>query len=237
VEKQTQNKIEDLLPAGSLGPQVRLVLTNAIYFKGMWAAPFEAKKTEDGEFTKLSGEKVLVPMMHQQEQFRYAEADAVRILELPYAGDGLVMDIILPKKKTDLLQVEQSLTAKQVQKWLGRLVKREVLVTLPRFRMTVDFQMSDTLRVMGMPLAFSGDADFSGITDREKLFISEVYHKAFVEVNEEGTEAAAATGLVMRATAVPVQPAEFRADHPFYFMIRDTKTGAILFMGRVTDPS
>lgn len=236
VEKQTRDKIKDLLPAGSLGPQVRLVLTNAIYFKGMWSLPFEPEKTEEQVFTKLSGEKVPVPMMRQQETFRYAETDSVQILELPYAGASLVMDIILPKEKTDLLQVEQSLTDAQVRKWLGQLAKREVLVTLPKFKMTVDVRMSEVLSAMGMPLAFSGDADFSGMTGREQLCISEVYHKAFVEVNEEGTEAAAATGLVMRATAMPVQPAEFRADRPFHFMIRDAGTGTVLFMGRVMDP-
>lgn len=237
VEKQTNGKIEDLIPSGVLNSMTRLVLTNAIYFKGTWAEEFSKKATQEAPFHVSPGKQVQVPMMHQTEKFPYAETDNLQILELPYGGDDLSMIVLLPKQKNGLTDLENSLSDENLQTWAKGLRKREVQVYLPKFKMTSEFRLGDVLRVMGMALPFSPQADFSGISSAEKLMISEVVHKAFVDVNEEGTEAAAATGVIVRATAaIPQEPLVFRADHPFAFLIRENRTGAVLFLGRVMNP-
>lgn len=235
VEKQTNEKIKDLIGKGVLNSMTRLVLTNAIYFKGNWASQFEKNRTKDAPFTLINGEKINIPMMNQKEQFGYMERDSFQGLELPYVDNELSMIILLPKRVNGLSSLEEKLTVEKLSQWLTELKKQEVIVSIPKFEITSKFGLSDVLRSMGMTNAFSGDADFTGMTVKRELFISAVIHKAFVEVDEEGTEAAAATGVVVKATAVRPSTV-FRADHPFLFLIRDNKSGSILFIGRVMNP-
>jgi len=239
VEKQTADKIKDLIKPGNLGPDSRLVLTNAIYFKGAWADPFKKEMTKEEAFQLSSDQKANVPMMHRNGRYHYAEDDAVQILELPYAGNEVSMVVILPRKVDGLSQIEKSIDAKWLADLPGRLKSRQVQVALPKFKMEARFELAQVLASMGMPLAFGPKADFSGMSTEEKLVIDEVIHQAYVDVNEEGTEAAAATAVTMRALAVhnPEAPVVFRADHPFTFLIRDTRSGAILFMGKVANPT
>jgi len=237
VEEKTEEKIKDLIKPGVLNPMTRLVLTNAIYFKGDWAYPFKKKSTRPGRFYVTPEKTVEAALMRQKEKFLYGETEAAQILELPYAGKELSMVIVLPKKKDGLGELEKTLTGNRVQEWLKKGWVQEVVVFLPKFKMTREFNLSKTLAAMGMKDAFlPRQADFTGMTGEKDLFISAVVHKAFVEVNEEGTEAAAATGGVMGVTSVPAPPPVFRADHPFMFMIREVKTGSVLFMGRLVTP-
>jgi serpin B len=237
VEKQTRDKIKDLLKPGVLDAMTRLVLTNAIYFKGKWAEEFDKKATQEEDFFLTPEKKVAAPLMHQKAKFGYFEGDGLQALELPYQGGRLAMVVLLPKAKDGLAALEASLSADKVAGWLGQLRRREVQVTLPRFKTTAEFSLKDMLVAMGMADAFGGKADFSGMNGKKDLFISAVVHKAFVDVNEEGTEAAAATGVAVAAKSKPAPPPVFRADHPFLFLIRDQKTGAILFLGRILDPT
>ncbi len=237
VEKQTKDKIKDLIQKGMLNSMTRLVLTNAIYFKGNWARQFEKDKTKESPFTLISGEKVNVPMMNQTAEFNYMETEDLQGLELPYVNDELSMIILLPRRIDGLSSLEETLVLEKFSGWLGELGKRKVIVSVPKFRMTSQFGLADVLRSMGMTDAFSRKADFSGMNGKRDLFISAVIHKAYVDVNEEGTEAAAATAVVMITSAMPGQLPVFRADHPFLFLIRDNKTGSILFIGRAMNPS
>jgi serpin B len=211
-------------------------LTNAIYFKGDWVSPFQKQQTRGEEFHIAADRNVSVPMMHQTKEFNYLEGEDFQALEMPYAGDALGLVAFLPRKEDGLATFEQVLTADKLAGWLNKLHKQEVQVTFPRFRTTTEFQLKDTLSEMGMALAFNPDkADLSGISEEEKLFLSAVVHKAYVDVYEEGTEAAAATGIAVGKAALVATPV-FRADHPFVFLIRDRRTGSILFLGRLSDP-
>ncbi len=236
VEKETQGKIKDLIQPGVLNALTKLVLTNAIYFKGTWAEQFDRKATRDTPFTLATRRQVKVPMMHKTENFGYTEAEGFQALELPYAGDDLSMVIFLPREVDGLAALEKELSLENLESWLGGLRRQTVQVSLPRFTMTSEFGLQDVLKSLGMTDAFSGAADFSGMTGRRDLFISAVIHKAFVDVNEEGTEAAAATAVVMMTSAAPRPPVVFRADHPFLFLIRDNRSGSILFIGRLVNP-
>lgn len=238
VEKQTRDKIVDLIPGGVLNQYMRLVLTNAIYFNGAWEHEFAKKATKDEAFYLAGGAEIESPMMHQQEDFRYAAIDGGQAVELPYVGREISMIVLLPHRRDGLPALEKSLSAKKVADWSGSLRQREVNLALPKFKLTSQFQLSSELKALGMTTAFSDRADFSRMAVGEPLRISEVLHKAFVDVNEQGTEAAAATAVMIEATAAPVrqEPVEFRADHPFVFLLRDNRTGAILFLGRVVDP-
>lgn len=237
VAKQTNDKIKDLIGPGVLDAMTRLVLTNAIYFKGNWASRFKKDRTQDQPFTLLDGTKVQVPMMNQQTRFGYAETEMLQVLEMPYKGEELSMVILLPKKTDGIKALELGLTSESFSKWVGAIRRREVVVSMPRFKMTSRFSLAQVLQSMGMADAFSDKADFSGMTGSRNLFISAVVHQAYVDVNEEGTEAAAATGVAMRLTSVgPDDTPVFRADHPFLFLIRDKTTGSILFLGRVLNP-
>lgn len=239
VEQATNNKIQELIPSGVLGQDTRLVLTNAIYFKGKWAKPFEKSMTQPADFFAGAGESFKVDMMRRTEEMGYGETDAVQLVELPYEGNRLTMIVLLPKKRDGLDQIEAGLTATQTEGLLRSLKHRRVDLHLPRSKTTASFRLKPTLSALGMGRAFtSGEADFSGMDGTRELFIAEVLHKAFCEVNEEGTEAAAATGVVMEKAAAPVPqpPVEFKADHPYLYMIRDTQTGSLLFLGRMTDP-
>jgi len=242
VEEQTEDRIEDLIPAGEINPDTTLVITNAIYFKGTWVKQFDPKKTTYEDFTTGSGEVVQVPMMQRTDEdaiFGYAETDSLQVLSMPYASDDnktLSMMVILPGDN-DLAAVEESLDLDKIENLRQSLESRRVMVYFPKFTMETRYFLPDTLARMGMQTAFTGGADFSGMDGVGDLFISNVIHQAFVEVNEEGTEAAAATAVIMQKSAAPAEEIPFfRADHPFIFLVQDDETGNILFMGRVADP-
>ena len=239
VEKKTNDKIKDLIGEGVLNSRTRLVLTNAIYFKGKWEAAFNKDWTKDEPFRVAAGNEVKTPLMHQKDRFGYAANDEFQALEMPYNGKELALLILLPRKD-DVADLEKKLTAELIDGVVAKLVRQEVLVYVPRFKTTAEFKLSTTLAQMGMPLAFSDKADFSGMTTAsEPLQISDVIHKAFVDVNEEGTEAAAATGVVVALAAArqPMPVPVLRADHPFIYLIRDVKNGSVLFIGRLADPT
>ncbi|MFO7743244.1 MAG: serpin family protein [Anaerolineae bacterium] len=235
VSEQTEGKIEDLLRQGVITRLTRLVLTNAIYFNAAWADPFEEESTEEGAFRLLDGSEVSVPMMRQTESFGYAEGGDYQAIELPYDGHELSMVIVLPEEG-ELEAFEDSLDAERLDAILKARERRQVALTMPKFEFEAQFSLAQTLAALGMPQAFTPDADFSGMTGARDLFISEVVHKAFVSVDEAGTEAAAATAVVMVESAMPEEPVEMTVDHPFLFLIRDIESGAILFVGRVVDP-
>lgn len=232
VEQRTQQKIENLISPGLLNPETTLVLTNAIYFKGNWAHPFKREKTRPGPFTLIDGKRRAVPMMHRTGSYGYREESDYQVLELLYAGYRLSMVILLPRQADGLARLYENLTVGKLDQCLQQLSEQNVMVSLPKFRLICQYKLGKILPAMGMNDAFSGSADFSGMTGRAELFISEVVHKAFVEVNEEGTEAAAATGVIKARSLSPA----FVADHPFLFLIRDRSSGSILFIGRVMEP-
>jgi serine protease inhibitor len=236
VESKTKDKIKELIKPGTLDSMTRLVLTNAIYFKGKWASPFKPEQTQDSPFVLLDGQKINVPTMNQTGRFGYMETNDIQILEMPYLNNDLSMVILLPKQTDGVKGLEKELVSDNLAGWLAGIHKREVQVFFPRFKMTSEFELAMVLGTMGMPDAFSGKADFSGMTGNRDLFISAVVHKAYVDVNEEGTEAAAATGVAMKLTSIGTLPAVFKADHPFIFLIRDNQTNSILFLGRVANP-
>ncbi|MBP8604453.1 MAG: serpin family protein [Phycisphaerae bacterium] len=243
IQDKTQDKIKNLIPAGALSAATRLVLTNAIYFKGSWAEEFDPKLTQNEPFYISHDRTVPAPLMHRRGKYRYGEhvsfrtARGIKVetLELPYKGGDLSMVVLLPEKGY-AGRFEEDLTAKLLTQWMNSMQMKAVDVYLPRFKIESQFSLSQTLAAMGMPDAFGSTADFSGITGTKDLFISDVLHKAFVEVNEEGTEAAAATAVIAPTAAVPEPPLVFRADRPFVFVIKDNKTGSILFIGRIMNP-
>jgi len=244
VEDQTEDRIKDLLQPGTIDPLTRLVITNAIYFKGTWVAQFDEEKTTDADFRTGTGSIVRVPMMQRTDEdarYGYAETDMLQALSMPYeSGDGkeLSMMVILPKDDDPAL-VEQSLNTSMLSSLQDSLRTRRVIVYFPKFVMETKYSLPSVLSAMGMPTAFTSGADFSGMDGTRNLYIDDVVHQAFVEVNEEGTEAAAATAVVMQLSAMPMEEPTpvFRADHPFIFLIQENETGNILFMGRVTHPA
>jgi len=236
VSDQTEGRIEELIPQGVINSLTRLVLTNAIYFNAAWEYAFKEEMTDEGAFYLLDGTQVTVPMMKQTESFPYAEGEGYQAVELPYERRELSMVILLPEAG-QFEAFEGSLDAERVDTIVKDLASRQVALSMPRFEFESGFSLNDTLAKMGMPDAFTGGADFSGMTGSRDLFIAEVIHKAFVSVDEAGTEAAAATAVVMVEAAMPQEPVEVTVDRPFIFMVRDIETGAILFVGRVVDPS
>ena len=235
VEQKTADKIKDLLARGSLTSLTRLVLTNAIYFKGDWANQFKPAMTRPMPFHVSESEMIDVPMMRQNGNFLFAETEAVKLLELPYIGNELSMVLMLPKGKQE--EFAQSLDLARLHEWQAMLTQREVDIYLPKFKFETQYELKELLSGMGMVDAFElPPADFSGISGHKDLYITKVIHKAIIEVNEEGSEAAAATGVVVGTKAVMHKP-EFKADHPFLFMIRHNETGSILFLGRVANPA
>ncbi len=236
VSDQTEAKIKDLLPQGSITPLTRLVLTNAIYFNAAWASQFNKNNTQDGQFRLLNGSTVTVPLMKQQESFRYAESSNFQAVELPYDGNELSMIILLPELE-NFSNFEKALTSAQLKTILDSLKNNEVNLSLPKFSVTAEFNLNKALSDSGMPQAFSPtEADFSGMDGARDLYISDVVHKAFVKVDEAGTEAAAATGVVVGTTSMPLEIKEMKIDHPFIFLIRDNPTGTLLFIGRIQNP-
>jgi serpin B len=235
VSDQTEDRIEDLIPKGMIDEWTRLVLTNAIYFNAAWEYPFNEKVTADDPFYLLDGGQVIVPMMKQTESFGYTEGEGYQAVELQYDGGELSMLILLPEAD-EFEAFEAGLQAEQVDAIIRDLQFTEVALTMPKFEFDSQFSLKDTLAEMGMPIAFSSSADLSGMTGKPELFISDVVHKAFVAVDEAGTEAAAATAVIVGLTAIPEPTVEVTVDRPFIFLIRDIETGAILFVGRVLNP-
>lgn len=238
VEEKTNQKIKELIKPGVLGAMTRLVLTNAIYFKGNWASQFDKDRTRQAPFTLLNGDKIDVPMMNKTEEFPHMATENFQTLELPYVDNELSMIIFLPNEPDGLGDFEKSLTIENLTLWLNQLEKHKVIVSVPKFKMTSQFGLASVLKSMGMTDVFTSSADLSGINGKRNLFISAVIHKAYVDVNEEGTEAAAATAVAVRLlSAAPDRMPVFRADHPFLFLIRDNNSGCILFIGRVMNPN
>jgi serpin B len=239
VEEQTQDKIRDLIPSGALNSMSRLILTNAIYFKGDWTRPFGKPVTKDAPFHVSARRKLDLPLMYQEGHFPFWAGEGLKILDLAYGTGELSMLVLLPDKIEGLTDLEARLTTDNLRGWLAGLRRETVQVSIPRFKLASQFQLASVLSAMGMASAFTPNhADFSGMDGKRDLFLSAVIHKAFVDVNEEGTEAAAATGVAMKALSamMPKPPAVFRADHPFAFLIRDSRTGSFLFLGRLVNP-
>lgn len=237
VKEQTEGKVIDLLPKGSITDLTRLVLANAVYFNAAWKTPFDSGSTQPGQFTLLDGSQVDVPMMRKLLALPYAQGSGYQAVEIPYDGDEVSMVILLPDAGS-LEQFEETLTADQVSRIVSELRPKQVQLSLPKFTYESTFSLAEVLAAMGMPDAVDPDrADFSGISGRRDLYISDVVHKAIVAVNEKGTEAAAATGVVVGTTSMPVVDVTLTIDHPFIFLIRDVKTDTILFLGRVLNPS
>jgi serpin B len=238
VEETTRGRIKDLLPSGSVTGDTRLVLTNAIYFKGAWAHPFEMDLTREKAFFLGSGRKVRTTLMHDTGDYGYLDAGTFQALELPYEGKGLSLVVLLPKQADGLADLEQSLSAANLEGWRSAMRQEKVIVGLPRFKVTAEFKLNEALSELGMPLAFGTEADFSGMNGRRDLLLSGAVHKAFVEVSEEGTEAAGASGVNVELIALsPRAKPRFIADHPFVFLVRDNRSGSILFLGRLVNPA
>jgi serpin B len=237
VAKETNDKIKDLIPRGAVDEMTRLVLANAIYFKGLWTSPFEKEMTRPMLFHLTASQQVDVPMMYQKSRFRWARHDDVTVIELPYQGNEVSMLAILPRRMDGLAAVEATLSPAKIAEWTAQMGRPEVEVWLPKWKNTSEFVLNATLAKLGMKDAFTPDvADLSGMDGTRKLYISAALHKAFVDVNEEGTEAAAATGIIAGVTSMPIDPPQFLADHAFIYVIRDNASGSILFAGRVMDP-
>ena len=235
ASNETEGRIEDLVPPDAIDALTRLVLTNAIYFDAAWSQPFSPEATTDEPFHLLDGAQVRTSMMRQSGAFDYAEGAGYQAIQLPYDGYKTSMIILLPAQE-GFGAFEAILNAGKAETILQDLEPKQVSLAIPRFEYESDFSLGETLAAMGMPDAFTSAADFSGMTGNRELFISEVVHKAFVSVDEEGTEAAAATAVMMPFSAAPEEPVEFTADRPFMFLIRDNLTGTILFVGRVVNP-
>ncbi len=236
VEEQTESKIKDILPSGSIKSLTRLVLTNAIYFNATWMHPFQERATQDGAFHRPDGSTVTVPMMHTQTSFAYAEGQGYQAIELPYVGGEMSMVILLPAEG-QFADFVAGLDGQRLGAILQALQGDEVDLEMPRFSFESGLQLRQALTELGMEQPFSMEADFSGMTGRPDLYIDDVYHKAFVSVDEKGTEAAAATAVVMDLKGMVREPRQVRVDRPFVFLIRDVQTGAILFLGHVVDPA
>ncbi len=240
VAAKTQDKIRNLLQPGQVTAATRLVLCNAVYFKGKWASQFDPNNTAPAPFFTGAGQQVLTPLMSQSLKLRSRSFDDFALFALPYTGNDLALVILLPKAVDGVAALEQRLDAAKLQEWLAALDgagEAKAQVFLPRFKLDCRLELARELAAMGMPAAFGQSADFSGMTGTRALCISDVVHQAMVELNEEGTEAAAATAVGMALTSVRAPAPVFRVDHPFVFLIRENQTGSILFLGRVTDPS
>lgn len=233
VAGKTREKIQELLQKGDIDNSTPLVLTNAIYFQGNWQHPFDEKMTQAGSFWIAPNKEITVPMMNQMGKFYSAENASLQILALPYVGENLFMIILLPQGRDGLAEVEKHVNAENIKQWIMMTEQKTLAVSLPKFTTSSRFDLKRTLSAMGMPEAFSRKADFSGIISSGGLWIAKVIHEAFVEVNEKGTEASAATAVTFGRS----MPREFRVDHPFLFFIYDGSSESVLFLGRVVNPS
>lgn len=236
VADRTNGLIEDLVPPGIINTMTRLVLTNAIYFRAPWKYQFDDANTTDGPFRLLSGEEITTLMMEQTQRFGYARGEGYQAVELPYVGDEVSMVILAPTAG-QFEAFEDTLDSDRFSSIVAALERTNVTLRMPTFEFSSDFQLSEALQEMGMSAPFSPEeADFSGIDGTERLFIRDVLHKGFVSVDETGTEAAAATAVVIEEESVPAEPIEVTLDNPFIFAIRDVESGTILFVGRVLNP-
>ncbi len=237
VSDQTRERIQDLIPQGAIDSDTRLVLSNAIYFKATWLEPFEESLTEDGIFHGLDGQEINTPMMSlgSDASFPYYQGDGFQVVDLPYLGGQVSMLVLVPDQG-NFNNFESGLDPAVLDQIVAGLAYRPMYLTFPKFEFESEISLGQTLAEMGMPSAFNDGADFSGMTGQKDLFISDVFHKAFVSVDEEGTEAAAATAVVMSLTSAPADPLRLVVDRPFLFLIRDHQTNSILFMGRVVEP-
>jgi len=237
VSDQTEERIQDLIPQGAINSDTRLVLSNAIYFKATWLESFEESLTKDKVFHGLDGEEFMTPMMSlgSDASFPYYQGEGFQAVDLPYLGGQVSMLVIVPDegKFTDF---EVNLNSEILDEIIGNLAYQSMYLNFPKFEFETEISLATILAKMGMPSAFNDGADFSGMTGTKDLFISDVFHKAFVSVDEEGTEAAAATAVVMSLTSAPENPLRLEVDRPFLFLIRDIQTNSILFMGRVVEP-
>ncbi|MEO6194842.1 MAG: serpin family protein [Thermoanaerobaculia bacterium] len=246
VEGRTEHRIKDLIPPGEVKPDTRLVLVNAIYFLGDWATPFEHEATHPAPFHLTASESKDVPTMNRTDRFRIAHQDGVTALEIPYKGGELSMMLLVPDGIEGLAAVEGALDTKKLDALASAMKEERVWVALPKFEVNpgASLSLGEDLKTLGMPLAFDlNRADFTGIANppdpADRLFIKKVFHKGFVRVDEKGTEAAAATAVMIRAMgfAMGEAPRQLKIDRPFLFLIRDNASGFVLFLGRVSDPS
>ena len=236
VSDETKDKINNLLPENSITSDTKMVLVNAIYFKADWLSPFDANDTYDSSFKLLDGSEVTVPMMGQQLYIPYFVGDGYAVAELPYAGESAVMTLLVPDEGR-FEEIEAQVDGAMFNEALANLAPADVTLRMPKFEFESPFNLSDALIEMGMPLAFDENrADFSGMTDQQDLYIGNVIHKAFVAVDEKGTEAAAATAVVMEGATAMMPENVLTINRPFLFFIRDVETGQILFIGRVLNP-
>jgi len=237
VSDQTKEKIQDLIPQGAIDSATRLVLSNAIYFKATWLEPFEESLTQEGIFYSLNGEEISVPLMSlgTDASLPYYQGEGFQAVAMPYLGGEVSMLVLVPDQG-NFQEFEADLSAESLDGIISRMAYTPIRLKFPKFEFESEISLAETLAAMGMPEAFSAAADFSGMTGDKDLFISDVFHKAFIGVDEEGTEAAAATAVVMKLTAAPENPLELTVDRPFLFAIRDHQTGTVLFMGRVLRP-
>ena len=237
VEEQTESRIKDLIPEGAIDSLTRLVLTNAVYFNAAWESQFKESATAPGAFHLIDGKETTVPMMRQTASFGYGEGAAFTVVELPYDGNELSMVILLPDEG-QFEAFENALDNDVLRGVIDNLQRTRLDLTMPKFKMETSFGLNDALADLGMVAAFDpGSADFSGMGGTRDLYITDVVHKAFVEVDEAGTEAAAATAVIVGTTSMPADPIRVAIDRPFLFLIRDIETGTVLFLGRVMDPA
>lgn len=235
VSQETEERIKDLIPKGAIDTLTRLVLTNAIYFNAAWLHPFDEDVTTEELFTLVDGSQVPVSMMKQSQRFNYSENDNYQAVEIPYDGQELSMVVLLPKEGY-FKSFEENLSSDMVSGILDSLSNHQVILSMPKFKYESGFNLRDSLSAMGMPIAFTDGADFSGMTGSQDLCIDKIIHKAFISVNEAGTEAAAATAVIMQTVSVPSQQVDFNMNRPFIYLIRDNITGAVLFVGSVVNP-
>jgi serpin B len=242
VDENTRHKIPEIIGPGDLNASTRMVLVNAIYFKGLWNTPFQESATQPDKFHVDAKRMVTVPFMNRQGSFKYGGNELAKVLVIPYREYQFDMVFLLPLKQDGLGRLEQNLSEANLAEWIGEAREQDVIVTVPKFKMSVELGLTEMLKTLGMQDAFDpARANFSGMDGNPHwLYLSKALHKAFVEVNEKGTEAAAVTGNTITALGgrpfPPPKPLEFRADHPFLFLIRESSTGCILFMGRVMEP-
>lgn len=239
VLEKTKDRIKNLIPPGILDALTKLVLTNAVYFKAEWAEQFKKGNTQKAEFTTMENKAVKTELMNLNHSFPYMENEDIQLIEMPYKGGDASMFVLLPKKKNGLKELEKDLSWSNIEKYIGQMNGNRVDVYFPKFKMSLEYELRKLMRSLGMNAAFNKSADFSRMNGNKELYISAIIHKTFVEVDETGTEAAAATAVVMRLKSAMPNPEykTFRADHPFFYFIRENVSGTVLFAGRVTDPS
>ncbi len=237
VAKKTNDRIQNLIPQGMINQLARMVLVNAVYFKGSWSAAFDEKLTSAHSFFLPDGKSLQVPFMKKDNAvFKYYSDEDLQIAEIPYADSSMSLVILLPARQVSFSAFEQKLTSAQYSEWMKALKPEIINLMIPKFKTTSELELSDVLKKMGMPEAFSLQADFSGMDGKKDLMIDKVIHKAFVDVNEKGTEAAAATAVVIRQKTAIVRPG-FIANRPFIMILKENKYDNILFMGRINNPS